>query len=269
MKGPSMPRAILLGLAILAGSFAATAVIARVGQPTDPEPETAALPSVDALVAQFDQLAFRGHHRNRISRWYGPINLVLDASSDRTHTPEFKVDLLAMELRRATGFIAVPIFDRDAQSPGNAIRLYVGGPKAEQLIQQRFQSEGDDWCAMVRVRKRNDPRPHRGTVAATGEFAETHVSPCLMWGVAGVLGLHGPACRVRPSSFCEADPKDRIYPFDLLLLEALFHPEIQPGMPRNQALPIVRAFFTEKIRALQANPGRHDRDAPHWQVSRA
>ncbi|MEQ8246088.1 MAG: DUF2927 domain-containing protein [Alphaproteobacteria bacterium] len=264
-----MSRAVLIGLAVLAGTFAIAAVLARPNLPTEPAPETAAPPTVDAMVAHFDQLAFRGHGRNRLSRWFGPIYLVLDTSSDRERIPEFKIDVLAMELRRSTGYFAVPVLNRDTQSAENAIRLYVGGPNAAPLIERRFDAEGSDNCAMVRVRRPEDGRPHSGTVALTGEFAEELLSPCLLWGVASILGLQAPACVVRPSLFCDADPKDQVYPLDLLMLEALFHPKVEQGMTRADALPIVRRFFMEKIQALQTAPNRPEDSDPHDRPSPA
>lgn len=206
--------------------------------------------SVNALVKQFDQLVFLGQERNRVSRWYGPINLVLDTSSESDRALRFSVDLLARELQRSTGFVAVSVFDRDVQSAENAIRLLVGGQKAARAVGKHVNMTEHHHCRMIRARNRFDNRPSGGTLALTGVFANEFLSRCLIWGAAGVLGLQPPACHVGASIFCDTNGDNYVQSVDLLMLEALFHPAIEQGMTRAEALPLVRRFFEERLPAL-------------------
>lgn len=71
---------------------------------------------------------------------------------------------------------------------------------------------------------------------------------CVVEELIQIRGLANDACHYRPSLFCE---RDRVYAMteaDKILLRVLYHPDLEPGMSRQEAMPIARRLIREMMR---------------------
>jgi molybdopterin adenylyltransferase len=63
------------------------------------------------------------------------------------------------------------------------------------------------------------------------------------------LGLADDSRLVRDSIFNDASARQRIAPWDALMVRILYDPRLRPGMHKTEAMPIVRRIIAEHMRA--------------------
>ena len=68
---------------------------------------------------------------------------------------------------------------------------------------------------------------------------------CLLEEMVQMMGLPNDACFYRPSLFCEDDYVSGMTQADIMLFKTLYDPRLQPGMAREDALPIARQILAE------------------------
>ncbi|NQV81840.1 MAG: hypothetical protein HQ495_14885 [Alphaproteobacteria bacterium] len=229
-----MSRAVLIGLAVLVGTFAVSAFVARPVLPTDPAPETAALPSVDALVTHFDQLIFGNPRRNRLVRWgRGAIRLVFNVESAPPDGLDAGIDLVVRDMSSATGLWVYA--DRNKRNlPIGTIRIEVA-ESAQQTV-----------CSTQHHVSFASGRPTYGLLRLEGRHTVAALPSCVRWGSMIAFGASGRSCHARPSTLCPADHDDRLHPVDKAFLKVFFDPRLEHGMRRSAALAIARDIFAEQ-----------------------
>jgi hypothetical protein len=74
-----------------------------------------------------------------------------------------------------------------------------------------------------------------------------HSEECLLEELFQVLGPFNDTENITPSLFSNYDSGPYLLSQDRIVLEALYLPDIKPGMTATQALPIVRRFMAAKL----------------------
>ena len=84
-----------------------------------------------------------------------------------------------------------------------------------------------------------------GAIAIGTDIPEAQRQHCILEEMVQVLGLSNDACYYRPSLFCEDDHVSEMTDADKMLLRTLYDRRIKTGMPRAEALPIIRTVLSE------------------------
>lgn len=95
-----------------------------------------------------------------------------------------------------------------------------------------------------------EPGEGRGTIKAVAVAIATDISDdrrrdCIPQELMQMMGLPGDTCHYRPSLICEDDLVFEMQPADKLMLAVLYDPDLQPGMTKDVAMPIVRRLIAK------------------------
>lgn len=85
----------------------------------------------------------------------------------------------------------------------------------------------------------------KGIIAVNIEFQQQYIRHCLLEELTQSLGLPNDSDVMRPSIFSRVDRLLELSPLDVLLLRALYHPNVLPGLTRSEARMPVRAVISE------------------------
>lgn len=149
----------------------------------------------------------------------GLANGVMDEPEDATMLVAFAERRRFRDVIRATR-VTLPPGDNDAWLDGSAcIGLPVGDPDSGKL---------------------------NGAVVIVGtDIPLRRRRHCLLEELYQSLGLVADTCIVRPSVICEADTVFELQPIDKLVLRTLYDSRLEPGMSREEAMPIAREIILE------------------------
>ncbi len=206
-------------------------------------------PAPEILARQFERIAFSsefgGEYRSgRLIRWQGPIRVRIAG-----HFPDrFRVEVERQlaELRRNSG-LAIDI----AEATGEA--------QPPQMTLEFSTSRGGTSF---------DPEaPCRTLIWETGYVirrVQIYIAPypddvrrhCIAEELTQALGLADDSRIVRDSIFNDASARNRIAPWDALMVRILYDSRLRAGMHKTEAMPIVRRIIAEHLRAGATSSGR-------------
>lgn len=229
---------------------AAALIALATGALCDAAAETrGAWPAPEVLARQFERIAFSsefgGEYRaGRLIRWDGPIRVRLAGSFPERFRAEVERQLA--ELRQLSG-LAIEIAGASAD-----------GPPAPMTIEFSASRGGTAF----------DPdAPCRTLIWETGYVirrVQIYITPfpdevrrhCIAEELTQALGLADDSRIVRDSIFNDASARQRIAPWDALMVRILYDPRLKPGMTRAEAMPIVRRIIAEHMGHGATSSGR-------------
>ena len=211
--------------------------------------QSRAWPTADTLARQFERIAFSsefgGEYRaGRLIRWQGPIRVRLAG-----HYPDrFKVEVERQiaELRQLSGL---------------AIELAPAGGEASpaQMTVEFSTSRGGTTF---------DPEAPCRTLIWETAFVirrvQIYITPypdeirrhCIAEELTQALGLADDSALVRDSIFNDASARQRIAPWDALMVRILYDARLKAGMHKTEAIPIVRRIIAEHFSRGATSSGR-------------
>ncbi len=208
-----------------------------------------AWPSPEILARQFERIAFSsefgGEYRaGRLIRWQGPLRVRLAG-----HYPDrfrLEVERHLAELRQLSG-LAIEIADGGGE-----------GAAAQMTVEFSNSRGGTSF----------DPEaPCRTLIWETNHVirrVQIYITPypdevrrhCIAEELTQALGLADDSRIVRDSIFNDASARQRIAPWDALMVRILYDARLRPGMHRTEAMPIVRRIIAEHIGRGATSSGR-------------
>jgi hypothetical protein len=233
---------LFVAVAGLAGSAVAeTAPVPGVG-------ERRTWPSPNLLARQFERIAFSsefgGQYRaGRLIRWDGPITVRITG-----HAPDrfrAEVERQIAELRQLSGLS----IDFAAE----------GGESTPTMIVEFSQSRGAT---------NFDPNaPCRTLIWESGfviRKVQIYITPypdelrrhCIVEELTQSLGLADDSALVRDSIFNDASSRQRLAPWDALMVRILYDPRLKAGIHRTEAMPLVRKIIGENLHRLGTSSAR-------------
>lgn len=201
---------------------------------------TTTMPSLDTLVAQFDRVAFSdefggSHRRGHIVKWTKPVRVRIGGEDARSYDDDVRAML--RELRRLSGLSIEMDHWYDA-APSNYEVEFVDRRPAGQAPCVTYVY--DDGAVIDRVR----------IVISTYDVSlRKH---CIVEELTQALGLADDSTLIYPSIFHDDSRQQGLYPWDSILLQALYDRRIYPGMSRPAALPVVRRILAELLADMGA-----------------
>jgi hypothetical protein len=215
-------------------------------------PEGDLLPSVDALVAQFDAVAMGHEHGARepmIRKWAkAPPDMAVFTS------PAFDVRPYIAQVSRQFAEVAqLTGLDMHLERPSAATNLRYGFYSREDFSKLPGDPNDPDYRQVVLgsacLGVSQLDRDAKGTIVGGAILIGTDIAEplrrhCMLEELVQMMGLPNDACQYRPSLFCEEDYEMDLTPADVILLKTLYDPRLAAGTPREKALPVVRRLVT-------------------------
>ncbi len=230
------------------------AVPSQMASAVPEDPFLAAIPNVEAIIAQFDDVAFGHEHGTplgALQKWDGPVRLAFFVEPPTRIDPyigavEYHLPLLAY----LTGLQFLPT----ARFEDATLRLGVL-PSAEfpALSPHSNSPQVSDFlansaCITIDVSSaRNLGHIEQGTIVIGSDISPALQQHCLLEELVQVLGLPNDACHYRPSLFCEDDHVMAMTLADQMLLRILYDKRLKAGMTREVALPLVRSIVGQEL----------------------
>jgi hypothetical protein len=201
------------------------------------------------LARQFERIAFSsefgGEYRaGRLIRWQSPLRVRITG-----HYPDrfrLEVERQLNELRQLSG-LDIAIASGTAE-----------GAPAPMTIEFSTSRGGTSF----------DPEaPCRTLIWETGHVirrVQIYIAPypdevrrhCIAEELTQALGLADDSRLVRDSIFNDASARQRIAPWDALMVRILYDPRLRPGMHKTEAMPIVRRIIAEQMSRGATSSGR-------------
>jgi hypothetical protein len=197
-------------------------------------------PAPEALARQFERIAFSsefgGEYRaGRLIRWDGPITVRITG-----HAPDrfrAEVERQLAELRQLSG-LAIDFAPAGAE-----------GVAPTMTIEFSTSRGGTNF----------DPNaPCRTLIWETGfviRRVQIYITPypdelrrhCIAEELTQSLGLADDSPLLRDSIFNDASSRQRIAPWDALMVRILYDPRLEAGAHRAEAMPVVRRIIAEQL----------------------
>jgi hypothetical protein len=206
-------------------------------------------PAPELLARQFERIAFSSEfggesRKGRLIRWEGPIRVRIAG-----HFPDrFRIEVARQlaELRQLSG-LAIDISEAGGEAQPAAMTIEFSASRGGTTF---------------------DPEaPCRTLIWETGHVirrVQIYITPwpdevrrhCIAEELTQALGLADDSRLIRDSIFNDASARQRIAPWDALMVRILYDPRLRPGMPKAEAMPIVRRIIAEHLRAGATSSGR-------------
>jgi hypothetical protein len=198
----------------------------------------AAWPPPEVLARQFERVAFSsefgGEYRaGRLIRWQGPIRVRLAG-----HFPDrFRVEVERQlaELRQLSG-LAIDIAEATSEAAPAQMTLEFSNSRGGTSFDPEAPCRTLIWetgYVVRRVQIYITPYP---------DEVRRH---CIAEELTQALGLADDSRLVRDSIFNDASARQRIAPWDALMVRVLYDARLRPGMHKTEAMPIVRRIIAE------------------------
>jgi Protein of unknown function (DUF2927) len=206
-----------------------------------PWPAAAEMPSLDKLLRQYVEVAFRnefgGAHRfDRIVKWQEPIRARLEGPNADAYKAQ--VERQFAVLMRLTG-LSIEVVDgfRPFANANMTITFIdTGGRGPENPERACFSSAYEDDNFVIR----------RAEIWITADIPELR-QHCIVEEISQALGLLNDSTLLFPSIFHDDSHQQALSPWDELMFYAHYDPRIRPGMTINQAMPIIREIFVQEL----------------------
>jgi hypothetical protein len=211
------------------------------------------LPSVDALVRQFEAIAFPtttlySKREPALLKWEHPLRVHVVADPATADAPYLETifrgaSMAARETRVPISF--VPTWDEANFHFLVAPRSYLLGPVLTKPSSLDTQLSDSSECA-AGIENGEEDYVGYGIVVAVLESSANRGRQCLSGVFLRALGFEGDGCHYRPSIHCPRDDVEFPSRADLILLGVLYDPRLRNGMGRAEAMPIVREILAKR-----------------------
>lgn len=206
----------------------------------------------ERLLRLFDEAVLNDESAQggRIAKWTGPVTILLLGPVE-PHLP--RLEAVVAEIAALTGLALELTTDagRDAEievlvSEVPARRLPPG--VAAEARRPSFACAGAPTIRGGRIVRA------RVVINAT-ELRPEEVSACLVEEIAQVIGLMGETRQERGTVLSDRIGYRGLGAIDRLLLRTLYDPRLTPGMPTDEALPVVAVILDELLPTLRCATG--------------
>ena len=199
-----------------------------------------AWPSREVLARQFERIAFTsefgGQNRaGRLIRWNGPVRVRLTG-----HMPDrfrAEVERQLAELRMLSG-LTIEIASEGAEGLPPALTVEFSSSRGGTTFDPEAPCRTLIWetgYVINKVQIYITPYP---------DYVRRH---CIAEELTQALGLADDSPVVRDSIFNDASSRQRIAPWDALMVRVLYDARLRAGMPKAEAMPIVRRIIAEHL----------------------
>ncbi|HEY7607590.1 MAG TPA: DUF2927 domain-containing protein [Alphaproteobacteria bacterium] len=199
-----------------------------------------AWPNREVLARQFERIAFTsefgGENRaGRLIRWSGPIRVRLAG-----HMPDrfrAEVERQLAELRALSG-LAIEIAGEGAEGLPPALTVEFSNSRGGTTFDPEAPCRTLIWETGHVIRK------VQIYIAPYPDLVRRH---CIAEELTQALGLADDSPLVRDSIFNDASARQRLAPWDALMVRILYDPRLRPGMLKAEAMPVVRRIIAEHL----------------------
>ena len=206
-------------------------------------------PSAEVLARQFERIAFTsefgGQSRaGKLIRWVGPIRVRLTG-----HMPDrfrAEVERQLAELRELSG-LSIEIAREGAEGLPPPMTVEFSTSRGGTTFDPQAPCRTLIWetsHVIQRVQIYITPYP---------DELRRH---CIAEELTQALGLADDSTVVRDSIFHDASARQRIAPWDALMVRVLYDARLRAGMPKAEAMPVVRRIIAEHLSRGGTSSGR-------------
>jgi len=206
-------------------------------------------PAPETLARQFERIAFSsefgGQYRaGRLIRWDGPITVRITG-----HAPDrfrAEVERQLAELRQLSG-LAIDFAPAGAEGAAPAMTIEFSASRGGTAFDPNAPCRTLIWetgFAIRRVQVYITPYP---------DELRRH---CIAEELTQSLGLADDSPLLRDSIFNDASSRQRLAPWDALMVRILYDPRLKPGMHRTEAMPLVRRIVAEQLHRAGTSSSR-------------
>ena len=199
-----------------------------------------AWPSQEVLARQFERLAFSsefgGEYRaGRLIRWQSPLRVRITG-----HYPDrfrLEVERQLAELRQLSG-LEIEVVSGGAESAPAAMTIEFSQSRGGTTFDPEAPCRTLIWETAYIIRR------VQIFIAPYPDEVRRH---CIAEELTQALGLADDSRIVRDSIFNDASARQRIAPWDQLMVRILYDPRLKPGMHKTEAMPIIRRIIAEQM----------------------
>ncbi|MGH7003479.1 MAG: DUF2927 domain-containing protein [Alphaproteobacteria bacterium] len=199
-----------------------------------------AWPSPPILVRQFERVAFSsefgGQYRaGRLIRWDGPITVRITG-----HAPDrfrIEVERQLSELRQLSG-LAIDFAAGTAEGAAPTMTIEFSNSRGGTTFDPKAPCRTLLWETGFAIRR------VQIYIAPYPDELRRH---CIAEELTQALGLADDSPLVRDSIFNDASSRQRIAPWDALMVRILYDPRLKPGMHRTEAMLLARRIIAEQL----------------------
>lgn len=199
-----------------------------------------AWPAQGALARQFERIAFSsefgGQYRaGRLIRWQGPIRIRLAGQEPERFRAE--IERQVAELGQLSG-LEITIGDGAADGPPAGMTIEFSTSRGGTAFDPDAPCRTLIWESGFVIRR------VQIYIAPHPDELRRH---CIAEELTQALGLADDSRVIRDSIFNDASSRQRIAPWDALMVRILYDPRLRPGMHKSEAMPIVRRIVAEQL----------------------
>jgi hypothetical protein len=199
------------------------------------------LPPYEALVAQFEEVAFWD---GRIRKHSSSIEVAV--YSDKTQS-KYYLTGLATVLLQAQNAAGVSFHRQPDPDKATLAIVFTPREKIQSLLRNNGVSTWREYRCLAIVDDHTAGLLNHASSWISDDEEPEKTRDCIVQEVVHAFGFTDGACHYKPSSFCETDNVFPIPPGDLALLKTLYDPRIKPNMTRAEAMPIARVILREIV----------------------
>jgi hypothetical protein len=208
--------------------------------------------SVEQTVRDFDLIVFRNEYRDGVAqhlrKWATPIRVYIDSrAGDADLHRRLTKDHLA-RLAAISGHEIRLVHDRDS---ANLLAVFEHSSKLGELAEELFPDADKirkiiaNSVCIGRFYTNGRHEIFKAVVIIPPDRAASKgkLPACVVEEITQVLGLPNDSSEVFPSIFNDRSVDDDLTEIDTTLIRLLYDPRLRPGMPREEALGIVRRIL--------------------------
>jgi hypothetical protein len=208
-----------------------------------------AWPAPEVLARQFERIAFSsefgGEYRaGRLIRWQGPLRVRLNG-----HYPDrfrAEVERQLNELRQLSG-IDIEIVAGTSEGASPPMTIEFSSSRGGTSFDPEAPCRTLIWETAYVIRR------VQIFIAPYPDEVRRH---CIAEELTQALGLADDSRIVRDSIFNDGSARQRIAPWDALMVRILYDARLRPGMHKTEAMPIIRRIIAEQMSRGATSSGR-------------
>ena len=211
-------------------------------------------PTPENVASQFDAVAFNTDFRRShgiVTKWTeDPVVAWLSSPQNAELVRWHRADLEATlrDIQAITGHLWREAAPEGSHSGSATLRIgFVPRRRFAEVSGSRVARDTRRIACMATYRMSYRSGEIRSAIALFGTDIPDRIRrDCILEELVQVMGLPADACHYRPSLFCEDDRVFEMTAADKLMLGILYDARLRPGMPRDEAMPIVRVLIGER-----------------------
>ena len=210
------------------------------------------LDNLDLYVRSFARIAFEPESGGRlfyVAKWSHPIEIAL--TGRRSTDYDATLYIVAEQLVRITG---LPINVQLLRNPRDKLLTPI---QINIVVTDRFVGDFKTrmYCFFRAPKFDNNGLLSRINMVVSSNFLLDYLWACFHEDVSQAMGLFGDLAESEENMFRSEAENDKWPTFtwhDVIMLRTLYDRRIKPGMPEDQAMPIVRVIIAELLEELNA-----------------